>query len=482
MTLGRWLGLAALGLSLLVLGALLRGTPEDAGWYVAHVLPGVSVVVFCSLSFGRVVATYSILGYAALLPTLTLIVGLEVMDPFSDGVRVSLFTDNANLLAADLVAVTLAAAALRPKLPWAAWLPIVGLSLLFTGSRAALLGLAVGGLVLLLHPSVGWRARIISLAGVLILAGALAFAQLRAQEDDANPNILHISTTFAANAWNSSYSESVVIDRNSAVGPFPSTQADRLILTPSRRLAIYQGIERSQPGIPYVASVYLKSDTPQNIILSTQLSRVTCKVTTTWERCITPVGMGDGRASAQFRIESTVAGAPLDILAFGPQLERATSASAYSERGATVLYSAVASRLSASRLIAHGDASRVWAVRQGVHAFLRSAWLGIGRLAPIRGPDEVPISTPHVHHSHNLFIEVLARDGVFGLLAWILIAIPPLAAMPKRRRLDLLPWAAAFAVMNTLDVTAFHSGSYFSAAVVIGVLCFGSHGDRGVAA
>ena len=71
-------------------------------------------------------------------------------------------------------------------------------------------------------------------------------------------------------------------------------------------------------------------------------------------------------------------------------------------------------------------------------------------------------------HAHNLVLDRLVRDGAVGLVAWAAVALPLLAASMCRSPRKLLPWLTALIVLNTLDVSLLHSGSYFSALIVAG--------------
>ena len=473
LTLPRWLALCALGLGFLILTALLRGTPEDIGWYLWHVVPGVAVVVFCATALGRRVGTTVLLAYAAVLPTLTLLVGFGLVDPWADGVRVQLFTDNPNLLGADLVAVTLTAMVVRPRLPWALWLPLVAMAVVLTGSRTGLFALGLASSIWLLSPWLLWRSRMVILGGAVVVAMLLVFASSQYRLEDASANLLRVSTTFSDSLWNDRFAASFNVERGATRGPVARSTADRLTAsTTDHVLTVYQSGERAVDGGAYVASVYLRSETPQRVVLSSHLSRTTCEVHDVWQRCFTPPGVGDGRLMAQFRLEVQSAGDGYDLFAFGPQLERSHSPTAYSPTGVAPLPRQVIDRFVVPNRDQLQPDPRWSAMTDAYAVFLMSPLAGVGqaRLASLFSNDNggTPISA--AHHAHNLVLHRLAADGLFGALAWLLLVGSLTLALVVHTRWLGVPWLTGIVVLNLVDMTLFHSGSYFAAAIVCGVV------------
>ena len=469
----RWLSLCALSLGLLILSALLRGAREDIGWYLWHVLPGVAVVAFCATALGRLVGTVSLLAYAALLPMLTLLVGVDVINPWSDGVRLQLFADNPNLLGADLVIVTLAAMLVLPRLPWGPWVPLAALAVVFTGSRTALLAIGTASAVWLISPLVGWRSRFALLGGAVLVASLLSFASVQHRLEDASSNLLRVSTTFSDPVWNDRYAASFSVERGAARGPTGRARADRLTAsTTDQVLTLVQSGERSVEGAPYVASVYLRSDSPQRVVLSSHLSRTTCEVNEEWRRCTTPAGYGDGRLMAQFRFEVHDAGDGYDLFAFGPQLERSTEPSAYSPKGVAPISRRLMDRFLSTGFADWRTDARWTAMADTWSTFITTPWLGAGqsRLASHSLTAGSPASVSPADHGHNLLLHRLASDGVLGALAWVLLVVPLMHTVLAHGRRPVLPWFVGILVLNLFDMTLFHSGSYFASAVALGVV------------
>lgn len=463
-----WFALMALGLAILIVVALLRGDPQDVPWYLAHVLPLMAVMAVAATPWGGRVTTTVLAAYAIGLPALAWLVGFGPFDPWDEPARLQLFTENPNLLGADLVAVFWAAALVRPKGPWMWLLPVVAVAVVLTGSRTALLALAAGIAAWLLIPSTSVRVRT-GLVGVgLLVGGFVTFANHQVRQEAAGANLLPQSTTFDDRAW-TVYPHSVVeVVPDAAAGPWPGTRADRIVARSGEsRLTLYQGFGRSVEDTEYVASVYLRADVPQTVVLSNHLARTPCEVTTEWTRCVTPVGVGNGRSATQFRFEAVESGESFDVFAFGPQYEIGAAPTAYEPRGGTLLPSVVAQRFTAP--VATLDTTfvtRTETWRMGWSAATSGSWLGkgVGWAADVEPPrGGLPLA-----HAHNLGLERLAADGVVGALGWLVVAIaivgPAFGALGWRAA----PWLLALITLNTWDATWFHSGSYFSTAIVVG--------------
>jgi O-antigen ligase len=463
-----WFALMALGLAILVLVALARGMPHDVPWYLAHVLPLMVVVGFTTTAIGRSVATWALVAYALGLPAVAWIVGFGPFDPWNEPARLQLFTDNPNLLGADLVAVFLAATLLRPKGPWVWLLPLVAVAVVLTGSRTSLLALAVASGAWLLVPTTPARVRWVLAVGALFVVGFVGFANHQVQQDAAGANLVPHSVTFDHRSW-TVYGDSVVqVTRGAMEGPFPRTRADLIIATSGAHpLTLYQGFGRSVEDTPYVASVYLRADTPQTVVLSNHLVRTPCDVTTDWTRCVTPVGTGNGRSARQFRFETVEPGQSFDVYAYGPQYEVGTTPTAYDPRGGGLLPSTVAGRFAALPLSPDAlAAQRQPQLDGGWSTFMTTPWLGSG--TSWSEVMNLPESNVRPRHAHNLLVERLAADGLVGVFGWMLIATTLLTPALLAFGWHAVPWLLALAVLNTWDMTWFHSGSYFSTAIVAG--------------
>ena len=465
-----WLALAALGLGVLVLTAVLRGTPEDSFWYASHIVPFVIVVLLCSQQRVGAAATIVLVLGATLLSAAVLLTGLDIMNLWHDGIRVSLFTDNPNLLAADLVSMTIAAVAVKPKAAWIAWAPVVVLAVISTGSRTALIALLAAVVTLLLTLRCDVRTRLIVLFGLSVIAAIAIAAMARTPDTLSEPNLLWSSTTFAGRSWSTHLDASVTVTPGATIGPYDGTSADRIIAsTVSHALALYQWVGPSEQGAPYVASVYLRADEPHHIIIGNHFTREICAVSTVWQRCVTPVGIGNGRTASLFTFETRHPGEAFDVFAYGPQYERGQSATPYTERGGNWVSPALFARLSAWKSLRWNSEARLAAMKR-YFALLKTAPLlghGLDLTSESRLEGE-RLADSAANHAHNLLLERATTDGAVGLLAWAIIFFPLLVTASVRYGGPAIAWLVALAVLNSFDMTLLHAGTYYSIAIVCG--------------
>jgi hypothetical protein len=462
-----WFALVLLGFAILAAVAIKGGRPEDVAWYVTHVMPLLAVLLFSLTTLGKTVLSVGLITYGIALPVSALVAALWAWNEPS---RLTLFTENANLLAADLVAVFFATTLIRPRWPWPWMLPLVAIAVALTGSRTGAIALlvATGAWSLLPRPPIRFRRDIA--VSVLFLLAFLAFAFQEVRTDAAGANLLTVTTTFASSAWSVFAGSDVHVTPGAVAGPWPGTRADRIIArAESSTLTLYQSINRSLEGTPYVASVYLRSDTPQDIILSSHLAKTKCFIVTEWTRCTTPEGVGDDRLAMQFRFEVADLGRSFDVYAFGPQYETGTVATAYDARGGGLLSGVVAQRFLSVRTFSL-DALVYYRWDQLLAAwtaFSESRWLGQGvRWAAVVVGDS---GNAPPEHAHNLLAERLAAEGLIGLLGWLLISIVLVGPVLLIFGWQAAPWILALTVLNTWDMTWFHAGSYFSTAIVAGL-------------
>ena len=465
---GLWLVRMYAALVALIVVAATRNDVSGIWWTVLHVSPLIALGVITSYPLGRRLGTHAVTIYAVVLSALAWLVGFGILDPWNETERLQLFTGNPNLLGADLVAGFLAASMLRPRWPWLWALPVVAIAVTFTGSRTALIALAGAAFAWAILRTTAPRTKGLLAASTFVTLGFLVITNHQIRMDEANHNLLPISVTFDDRRW-TVYRDSVVdVEPSVRNGPVSGTRADRIVATAgTTRLTLLQSFGRSEVGVPYVASVYLAADSPQTVILSSHHSRTTCQVDVSWSRCSTPPGFGDGRGNTQFRLEATGPGETFDVYAYGPQYETGMAATEYQPRVGGLLPNIDTSRFtmlasSPQTLIA----SRVAPIALGWNIFMVNPWLGSGVGWSQR--IEVPSGATHYAHAHNLLVERLATDGIAGTLAWMLIAAcllgPPLRAFGWRA----VPWLVGLLVLNTLDVTWFHTGSYISTAIVAG--------------
>ena len=469
----RWTLLSIGGLAVLIAAAFLRGTPEESDWYVLHIVPGVLVVLFCATTIGRLIGASALIVNSLTLPTLTLLAAFNVVTFWRDGIRIQLFTDSPNLLGAGLVVGVLGTIAVQPRTKaWALWLPVVALATAFTGSRTALLALLAGwGVYTLLRARDPWF-RWVTLAAALLVVAFALLSTRQAIVEAGSPNLLRMTTSFGGSAWDAQFAREVLIQRAVAPGPMPSTRADRIAGAASNyALILLQSVGRSVAGAPYIGSVYLRADVPQDVVLSTQMSRAVCRVSRTWQRCQTPVAFGDGLTNAQLRLEATEVGGSIDVYAYGPQLENSLVALPYAPRGTRFLPADVVERfgLLGGHLHAYGE--RVPAMAIALARFRESPVVGVGisGLATSFAPADGSNGDRSAAHAHNFLLERLAAEGVLGLLGWFLVLGTTAAFAFRGMGTHVLPLMVAVLILNSLDNTLLFSGSYFTLFVVFGL-------------
>ena len=475
---GNWLVMCAAGLCILVLTAVFRQAPAEAGWYVAHVIPGVAVAAFSTASIGRRVGGAFVVSYAAFLPIATLAVGYGLINPWNDGTRISLFTDSPNLLAADIVAVTLAAMALHPRRAWKWWLPVVLLAVFFTGSRTALLALAAAGATWMVISASTTRSLLRRLGGVLPILLIFTCAIVQESAIYSSPNLLSISSTFVDRSWRHHDAAQVLVKRKAETGPLAGTRAELIeAVLHGHATMLTQRIAVSVTGTPYVASVFLRADYPVDIVLSTHLSRTTCHVSASWQRCVTPPGHGDGINEVQFRLEATAPASTITFYASAPQLEIGTSPTAYTERGRMLFPSVLIERYRATPWD-RAPLDRWQLTASRLEEFVRRPWLGSGHRQTggnrIGVEDASPKRNAVAGHAHNLLVELLARDGMVGLVGWLILSVPVAFAGFRAVPTAVAPFLVGLVILNSLDMTLFHSGSYFASAFIAGAICIRS--------
>lgn len=471
LTLRRWIALCLIGLAVLALTALLRGTPEDVSWYAAHTLPAIAVACVCATPSGLRISQLAMMVAAILLPSLVLLTGFGLLDIWGDAQAISLHTENPNLLAADLVVVLLASTALRLRLPWGIAFPATALAIIYTGSRSALLALGLAWIIWLLLPSTPPRTRYLSGIGMLLAAGVLVIGVINSHNSSSHLNLLTDSTTFASRFWDASFAQLVAVERDAMPGPVVGSTADRVTVASDEfTLTLFQSAGTSIPGARYFASVYLRAGSEQEVFISTQLSRSRCVVTSEWSRCVTGPGVGDGSTAAQFRLETATPGGTFDVLAFGPQLEMGNAVSPYTERTPNLFPYELLKRFQSRSSWSQGAEVRKAAQVHGLRAVKGSVLFGHGH--------DVARTLFTVHHSqglmseishaHNLLVQRLVTDGVVGVIGWIVAFGGIVVVASRRLRHSIAPLLAAVLVLNTLDYTIFHSAGYWSSLVVLG--------------
>ncbi len=456
---------ATFGWGLLSLSALVSsGAAGVAHSGVALLALGTAVILARSRSLRRAVPLALGL-YAAGLTVATLASGLLTVDPD----RVQLFTGNPNTLGAALVIAFTAWAAVAPlrRLVWLGW-PLVALAVLYTGSRTAGGSLLAAGTVwVIIHALRGRRS--LALAPVVALAfiAAAAFAWQRAVVE-VTPNLLAAPSDLNHADWRHDLAETVTVVEAAVPGPLPGTTAQRLIARarPESRSLVHQSLGRSEMGVPYVASVYLRADAPQRIVVSSHLATETCEVDVDWHRCVTPVGYGDDYHQRQFHLLAEQRGGSVDVYVFGAQYEQGSEVTPFLDARPAWIPQPMVRRFDLRRLtLVPSDRVPLW--EAGLAIAAEHPWFGVGVEASrtaLQERTQADYPAPALY-AHNLVVQLLMVHGLVGLLGFALIVVALLSTLSPTGWGRLAPMLIALALLNTWDLTFFHP-TVFAAALV----------------
>lgn len=469
-----------LGWGLLSVSALLAGDP--AGVARAAVAAGFVLAALAAARWrpARRATSLALAGYVVALVAGTVAVGL-MPDRSNDAIRVALVTGNPNDLGAALVASTAAWFAVTDRWRWWPWLwPAVAVAVIYTGSRTsggALVTAFALWLVLLASRSRSRSVVALALAAAVIVGPALAWQFGVVQR---TPNLLGATNDLAGHDWRHDLAASVELANHAEPGPFEGTTAQRLVARarPDGRNLVYQSVGRSELGVPYVASLYLRADAPQRVELSSHLARTTCAVGREWRRCVTPVGYGDDYLQAQFHLLAAEPGGRVDVLVYGAQYEVGTSASPFRGGRPDWIPQSIVRRFDLRRLTALPE-NRVAIWRAGLEVARGHPWFGVGLPASqaillTRTRDAVP---PGVTYAHNLLVHLLLVHGLVGLVGATLIGGALVTSAGRGGWRRIAPLLAALAILNTWDLTLFEPE--VALTVVAGLaLVAGRAGDR----
>jgi hypothetical protein len=465
-----WAGAAAIGAVLLAGTAWANGAVTAIPWYLALVGSGVAIVLASRLAWFRMLARGVLLAYAVIVPMWVIVVGSAAE---ADGSRIGLHTDNPNLLAADIVTAVMALlVVVRPRRASVLVLALALVAVTYTGSRTAMTAVAVGVVAWFLRRDLSRGVRTAGLGLVVSVGLFLGLMMWQIQRYEASPNILAASTSMAHPAWDPSYAAAIHIDVGAERGPFFGTRADRVRATSGDHLlVIYQSVERSIGGQPYVASVYLRAREPQTVVLSFQLALVTCEVGPAWSRCVTPSAKGDDHASAQLRLETAEPRGSFDVFVYGPQFERSDVVGPYVPKRPPFVPAHLLRRLFSLDIFASDEPAVRWeAADRAWRAFRSSPWIGLGVEGWRAVIGQAVVADVALGHAHNLVLERLASEGIVGAVAWLLVYGVALAAALARGRRAFLPLVLALAVLNLTDMTLFHQGSFIATWIAVGIV------------
>lgn len=466
-TAARRIAFGALAAWLLIAGAAVgAGDPPGALWSGAALGLLIAAVWSARWPVFRRACASGIALYALGLTAATLAVGWTGT---AEDARVQLFASNPNVLAAALVSAYGAWAAVAPRRRWVWWgWPLVAVAVLHTGSRTAGGALLLAGTVWLVTQAVAGRSRWAWAPVVAVSTLAAAAFAWQYGVVERTPNLLAAPSDLTDRAWRHDLAASVEVREEGAPGPFAGTTAQRLIATAraNRTHLVHQSIGRSEDGVPYVASIFLRSDTPQRFTLTSHLASVTCEVGTEWSRCVTPVGYGDDYAQRQIHLHAPVRGGSVDAEVFGAQYERGTAATPFLDARPAWVPQTMVNRFDLRR-VTFVPENRVPPWRAGIALFGEHPWFGVG---PTAAPEAFLERTGRtmrqpVHYAHNVLVQWLAVHGLVGFAGIALAAVATLSQLSGPAWSRLAPLLAAFVMLNTWDVT-FHEPLVFTPALL----------------
>lgn len=459
---------AAAAAVLLAAAAAARGDAVGLAWAVAVPASTLAVVAAARRPGLAGPARWAAAAYLVGLAAATIAASLAGLGLDEAG-RFEGLARDANVAGAALVVAAAAWAALAPRARWAAlataaaW-ALAGTAVVYTGSRAAAAAGLLAAVTWAAPATAAWVAARTRRGGrgwawaPLALVGLLALGAVAWQRGvvEVAPNLLAAPSDFAHRDWRHDLAASVAVDPAAAEGPFPGTRAQRVraAARPGERALLLQTIGRSEPGVPYVASIYLRADTPQRVVVSNHLTEAPCDVGPTWTRCVSPVGVGDGVLQAMFYLLAAEPGGAVDVLAFGAQYEVGTAATPFLDRRPPWLPQALVRRLDLRRLeLLPDDRRAIWAA--AVDLARTSPWVGLGAPAAASALAERTASADGagVTQAHNAFLHLWLVRGVLGVAAAALLLGALAAAVPRAGWPALAPLLVALVMTNTWDVT-----------------------------
>ena len=483
-------GLAVVGIAGLTLIGLAHGDPRSSLWYAATGALIVASWGIARTSIARTALRVLMPAWTVGLAAATIATAIAgAFDP-SEAMRIDVGTGHPNLLAASLAVAGVATLALRgPTLsrrgrhaPWidgGIALLVVG-ALVLTGSRTGLVAFLLGSFAAAaLRTDPAGARRSIAVAGI-VLATAWGAMHLALHQERTARNLLHASGTVSTAPWRPGADAELVLTPDEATNEVVPDDATHIAgrIGGDGDILVHGRLGRSEAGVDYVASTYLRADTPTRIGLTTNLSRVTCDVGPTWSRCVTPPGRGDGTTYVQFRLVAPSDVFDVDVTLAAPQLERGRRATTYVAKGATLLPRPLLERFTLGSIL-DGDARRLAVARVAVAQARTSPWIGVGRedlrhaIANADGPTDVT----HLTHAHNLLLQRLAAEGVLGLLSWAFLLVPPVVAAARPRPGPTVAVVATVLAANTLDLTFFYAGALIPTFVALGLLSMDARRD-----
>ena len=449
---------AAVAWAALTISSLAVGDVRAVAVTGAVLAVGVAAIAAARFAWFRRASGIAVAAYGLALVAATLVAGTASVGA-GDAARVRLFTGNPNDLGAALVVACTAWAALAPGRRWVAWAwPLVALAVLNTGSRTSGGALLAAAAIWLVVWVLERRPRL--LLAPLLLVGFVALAAVAWQRGvvEVSANLLEAPSDLTHRAWRTDLAARVDVVPDAVDGPFPGTRGQRLTARadPEARALLLQTIGRSEVGVPYVASVYLRADEPQTVVVSSHLAEAACAVGIEWRRCASPVAAGDGYLQAQFYLLAAEPGGAVEVDVFGAQYEVGSVATAFRDVRPPWLPQGMVRRYDLRRLtLLPEDRLPVWAA--AIDLARAHPWFGVGlTAAPGAFRERTAASLPPgVTYAHHVVLQLWAVFGTVGLAGAALLAAATLTTLDRTGWRRLAPLLVALALLNTWDLTLF---------------------------
>lgn len=388
--------------------------------------------------------------------------------------NITLFFDNENLLSACMVVLAIACCVLRHD-RWLMLFQVPSLvAVALIGSRIAIFSYVLCFFLISLTTRKNfWLSFVVF--GVICSLFAVFMFYVPADR----VNLLKFSNSFTQAVWQTDYVEEVQIVNSNSPGPFTSTRATLIHYAKKSSakdpgLLLLQTAGPSSKGEPYIASIYLRSDIPLKVLLSNNISYIYCDVVSSWSRCVTPPGIGDGNAYALLRLRAVETVDSFDLEIWGPQLEIGLEAKRSVVTEAT-LFTKLLYRMTTLRNVLFTENSvdyfrlEIFAAAWNVFLQTPVAGQGIGQLSSIFSSMNFGYVTPPAH-AHNLVLQTLGETGVLGLLSWLIVFWGTLFSISKQQRLKLAPLVTGVLMLNVIDFTYYANISYFGYWLTVGLV------------
>ncbi len=468
------IGLFTVALGCSVLAAFLAGDLGHLWWHIATLCVGLGIFLLGYCAFGflrRILWALPLIGHMFL----TLAV-LAWSLSFSDTSPSFILLANENSLAAALVVLSIATLTLWQPLWLVLFQALTGVAVLITGSRMGVWVYLFGLFLTMFH----WnRQKKLVVVGMLVVSGLIGWFVAQPREC---VNLLKFSNDFQQSVWRQ-VGENARLDiaKEKAVGPFENTQATLLKAMSDPQLnhgiALVQGSGYSRDTMPYTASVYLRADTAQKIILRNHAgdTQIICDVTQVWQRCVTPVGYANGKSSVQLQLRTLEPGHSLEVYIWGPQLEIGTEPSPAILTEAT-LWERLLYRLPL-RLDAFEPQNvlkvdlRVQVAQEAWKVFLAHpvAGVGLGGLTEVFAAQTFDAPAPPAH-AHNLVLQLLAETGLLGFASWLLTFWGTLFVAGRKHWKKLAPLVISVLLLNIVDFTYYTNVAYYAFWLTLGLV------------